>query len=169
MAYIIRVLINRSLQEGDGGAVAQQVINEGIRVTGELTEIDAFRFNFHWKEGTRIRASSAGTASIFVGRRLENTASDLLADTLLAGPKLRGDPQVFPLRVYEIDNTRHGWDSVVNEWVFERAVITASAIQLEIATQTIMILGTDIQLVPHRGKYGSCPVKMLTAPTFLNA
>jgi hypothetical protein len=169
MPYNIRVLLNRALEEGAEGAITETGINEKIAISGELTEIDTFELYFNWQEGTRNRASSAGAASVVVGRKLENKASDMLADTLLAGSKQRGDPQVFPLRIYEIDNTQHGWKSVVNEWRLDRAVVASATIRLGAGTQTITLIGTDIQLFPQRGKLGNCPVKRLTDHAFLKA
>ena len=169
MPFQMRVFANQQLEKpgkADEPLKVSQVENK-VNVFGEFTELQMVEFYLLWTEGTRVRASSTATGMVTFRRRLENADSDVLADILMTGPTLQGEPYVLPFRVYEMDTKKQGWSGVVNEWQFGRGVVTSSRIYSANGLQVITLLCTDIQLVPHRGKLGNCPERPLTEEIFL--
>jgi hypothetical protein len=172
MAYSVQLFLNRALQKGaDGERIDVQTLNQGIAVGGEVTNISYMEFRLGWKGGDRDHPSQSAAATLIVRRRLTGSASDFLADTLLAGPLKRGDAYVIEGRLYEFDAARPAdrWSSVVNEWKFGRVVATHSSVNSVELSQIIEFSCTDLQLIQlGAGTNGPCPTNTsLSDPHFI--
>ena len=168
MGYALRFLVNCRLERTETGGlrIAAEKLKDDVPIAGELSQLQTFNMALEWREGSVDQRSTVSHALLSLSRRLNGTGSDVLPDRWQAGEHEGGDAYVVPARLYEIDNTRAGWDGVVNEWQFGRTIVTSHSEESKDLLQTLRVVATDLQLIAHRGTRPPAPDSPLGDPLF---
>ncbi|MCB1740793.1 MAG: hypothetical protein KDK91_10505 [Gammaproteobacteria bacterium] len=166
MAERLRMMINGEISEEDG-RLAYVAIGSDDAPGGELTSLTRLTAEVHVVSS--LEATMMRELRISLGRRKTGDASDHLLKRWRSGPAEHGESWVRAVKIYQIDDTKIGDDSIINIWHLEhvRLVRHCQANGMGTPHETADLVASGYQCENKAGALPDCPPEPIRVRGFV--